>query len=176
MNLPWDAKGNVDFVPTKIKGQNVDALTFGSGLYYQRASWMGPNLFNNGQIQRSIPSKLSFLNCFWTLNDDSTAACPNAPLTLAMGQDDFLDRNGNLLAGLVYGYTNDGSADVDLSNFFSRPRARSLRWKTWVWPERLCSIRKYCWMAIQCQCSSTMTSPLAPRFNFYSRIPQTLTT
>lgn len=101
VSLPWDAKGNVDFVPTKIKGQNVNALTFGSGLYYQRASWMGPNLFNNGQIQRSIPSKVSFLNCFWTLNDDSTTACPKAPLTLAMGQDDFQDRNGNLLAGRV---------------------------------------------------------------------------
>jgi hypothetical protein len=118
VNLPWDARGNVDFVQTKIKGQNVNALTFGSGLYYQRASWTGPNLFNNGQVQRSIPSNLSFLNCFWTLNDDSTASCPKAPLTLAMGQDDFLDRNGNLLAGLVYSYTNDGSMDVDLSNLF----------------------------------------------------------
>jgi hypothetical protein len=118
VNLPWDAKGNVDFVPTKIKGQNVNALTFGSGLYYQRASWVGPNLFNNGQAQYSIPSKLSFLNCFWTLDDGSTAPCPNTPLTLAMGQDDFLDRNGNLLAGLVYSYTNDSLEDVDLSNLY----------------------------------------------------------
>jgi hypothetical protein len=118
LNLPWNAKGHVDFVPTKIKGQKVNALTFGSGLYYQRASWVGPNLFNNEQTQYSIPSKLSFLNCFWTLDDGSTTACPNAPLTLAMGQDDFLDRNGNLLARLAYSYTNDGSDDVDLSNLY----------------------------------------------------------
>jgi hypothetical protein len=118
LSLPWGAKGNVDFVPTKIKGQNVNALTFGSGVYYQQASWIGPNLFNNGLMQRSVPSKLSFLDCSWTLSDDSTTSCPKTPLTLAMGQDDFLGPTGNLLAGLVYSYTNDSSSDVDLSNLF----------------------------------------------------------
>jgi hypothetical protein len=35
-----------------------------------------------------------------------------------MGQDDFLDRNGDLLARLAYSYTNDGSDDVDLSSLY----------------------------------------------------------
>lgn len=87
LNLPWDAKGNVDFVPTKIKGKDVNALTFGTSLYYQRGTWVGPAPIGLQRIQHSFPSKLSFLNCFWTLDDGSTTPCPDTPLTVAMGQD-----------------------------------------------------------------------------------------
>jgi hypothetical protein len=118
LNLPWDASGpgGVDFYPTKIAGQNVNALTFGGTLNYQRASWLGPPPIGVTPITRSLPAKTSYINSFWTLDDGSTVPGPNTPLTVAMGQDDFFDPSGNLLAGLVFTYTNDASFGVDLSD------------------------------------------------------------
>lgn len=98
-------------LPTKIGGQNVNASTFGATLNYQRAYWGIPGT----KITRYGPEKVSDPSCFWTLTNAATIPCANQPFQVSMAQDG-LDASGNLLAGLAFIYTNDGSDPVDLSN------------------------------------------------------------
>jgi hypothetical protein len=118
LNLPWDANGpgNPEFFPTKVAGKMVNALTFGAVINYQRASWTGPPPVGITPITRSLPAVTSYISSLWFLSDGTTLSGPNTPLTVAMGQNNFFDPNGNLLAGLGFAYTNDAAFAVDLSD------------------------------------------------------------